>query len=341
MRAALNGCCMTDLPMLTAVFIWEQYMTFGDTDFLAYTYPLAESLMEFVSTRKNAEGFIQGIDDDWTFVDWSEIDKTGAVCAEQMLFVKALLTMAQMAESLHKNTDDIAFYREEAAAFLQRINAYYWNDEKGAFIDSYASGKNHVTRHANIFALLFGLATDAQKESIVRNVILNENITKITTPFFEGFELDIMAMLGRKDYLESMFRNYWGAMLDMGATSYWEGFDVGWTNNCFRIDELPVAGREDVHGDRGEFCYPGFRNSLCHGWGAGPAAWCINRVLGIRPLDVGCRTVEVKPALGDLAWAEGAMALPDGKAVRVRAERRADGSLDVKVDAPDGVKVKR
>ena len=63
--------------------------------------------------------------------------------------------------------------------------------------------------------------------------------------------------------------------------------------------------------------------------------------MGIRPLSLGCRTVEVKPCLGDLAWAEGAMALPDGGAVRVRAEKRADGSLDVRVAAPDWVKIVR
>ena len=49
-------------------------------------------------------------------------------------------------------------------------------------------------------------------------------------------------------------------------------------------------------------------HSLCHGWSCGPAQWCINNILGIRPLDPGCRRVEVKPFLGDLEWAEGAMA---------------------------------
>lgn len=187
---------------------------------------------------------------------------------------------------------------------------------------------------------LLALAGMADAKATARD-LLATNPGRDFSPFAGYFVADVLSRVGDQQTALTTVRNYWGAMLDMGATSYWEGFDVGWTNNCFRIDELPVAGREDVHGDRGEFCYPGFRNSLCHGWGAGPAAWCINRVLGIRPLDVGCRTVEVKPALGDLAWAEGAMALPDGKAVRVRAERRADGSLDVKVDAPDGVKVVR
>ena len=102
---------------------------------------------------------------------------------------------------------------------------------------------------------------------------------------------------------------------------------------------MPVAGKKDIHGDYGEFCYPGFRHSLCHGWSCGPAQWCINNILGIRPLDSGCRRVEVRPFLGDLEWAKGAMALPDGRKVEVRASRAPDGKTSVKVTAPPDVEV--
>ena len=69
--------------------------------------------------------------------------------------------------------------------------------------------------------------------------------------------------------------------------------------------------------------------------------WCINRILGIEALDVGCKTVRVRPFLGDLEWAEGAMALPGGEAVRVRVSKNAGGNPKVEVDAPTWVKVVR
>jgi hypothetical protein len=33
------------------------------------------------------------------------------------------------------------------------------------------------------------------------------------------------------------------------------------------------------------------------------------------------------------------MALPDGRAIRVRVEKKADGSVNIKADAPDGIEV--
>jgi len=83
----------------------------------------------------------------------------------------------------------------------------------------------------------------------------------------------------------------------------------------------------------GEFCYPGYRHSFCHGWSAGPAAWCIAHILGLEALDAGGKTVRVRPFLGDLDWAEGALPTAQG-VVRVRHTKRPDGSIDTKIEAP-------
>ena len=49
----------------------------------------------------------------------------------------------------------------------------------------------------------------------------------------------------------------------------------------------------------------------------------------------------MKPFLGDLEWAEGAMALPKGRSVKVRVDRNPDGTLVVAIDAPEDVKIIR
>jgi hypothetical protein len=66
-----------------------------------------------------------------------------------------------------------------------------------------------------------------------------------------------------------MMKEYYCGMLDKGATTFWEDFDIEWAKNSSRIDELPRDGERDIHGDFGAFCYVGFRHSLCHGWSAG------------------------------------------------------------------------
>ena len=59
-----------------------------------------------------------------------------------------------------------------------------------------------------------------------------------------------------------------------------------------------------------------------------------------RPVEVGCKSVEIKPFLGDLDWAEGAMALPDGGCVSVKLRKHPDGSVNAEIEAPEWVSVK-
>lgn len=135
-----------------------------------------------------------------------------------------------------------------------------------------------------------------------------------------------------------LIREYWGGMLKLGATTFWEGFDVCWMDNAGRIDELTPPGKVDIHGQYGEHCYVGYRHSLCHGWAAGPTAWLAEHVLGVRVLEPGCRKILVRPGLADLEWAEGSYPTPFGN-VMIRHERRPDGSISSVVDAPEEVTV--
>ena len=189
-------------------------------------------------------------------------------------------------------------------------------------------------------AALLALAGMADPKEMYDRVLGRNGHEGVST-FYGYYLLEAMSAAGEDRRALETVRDYWGAMLDVGATSFWEDFKLSWTNNCSRIDELPVAGKPDIHGDYGEFCYPGFRHSLCHGWSSGPAAWLINHVLGIRPFGPGCRRISVKPFLGDLDWAEGAMALPGNACITVRVERAASGAPRVTVSAPSGVDVVR
>ena len=55
------------------------------------------------------------------------------------------------------------------------------------------------------------------------------------------------------------------AMLDLGATTFWENFTYQEQINAVGIDELPDPTRFNIHADGGAHCYIGLRASLCHG----------------------------------------------------------------------------
>lgn len=136
----------------------------------------------------------------------------------------------------------------------------------------------------------------------------------------------------------SMLKEYYGAMLDMGATTFWENFDIRWLENAAPIDEIPAPGKTDIHGDHGAFCYQGFRHSLCHGWSSGPVPFLTECVLGIRVVEDGCRKIQIHPSLGHLKEAHGTFPTPYG-VLKVSHRCREDGTVETQYTAPDGVAV--
>jgi hypothetical protein len=271
----------------------EHYTFHGGVDFLKQIYGKALELMRFCETRLNADGFIEGDPADWTFIDWSDIDKTGAVAAEQMLCIKAYEAMGKIAEILGS---DGAEWLDKASKMKEKINEFFWDEEKGAFIDSYASGRRKVTRHANIFAILFGIVDEKQTESIVANVIKNDKITKITTPYFEGYELDVLAKLGDFEFIENMLDSYWGGMIRLGATTIWEGYDPSQEG----------ARHYQMYWQR-------YDKSLCHAWGATPIYLFGRYYLGVYPTSSAYETFNVEPCLGGLSEIEGTVPVNGGE----------------------------
>ena len=71
-------------------------------------------------------------------------------------------------------------------------------------------------------------------------------------------------------------------MLERGATTFWEDFNLDWMNGSGRIDKFPKSGQKDIHGDFGAYCYKNFRHSLCHGWSAGLLAFFVEEVIGLK-----------------------------------------------------------
>lgn len=274
---------ITDYTLYWILSLYNQYMSFGDAEFVARMYPRAVIMLDFMKTRENDEGFIEAKEGDWIFIDWSDIDKDGAVCAEQMLYIAANRAMAELARIAG---EDGTKYREKADELTQMVNKHYWNGS--AYIDSYTSGKRNVTRHANIFAVLYGIATDEQRESIIHSVLLNDSVTKITTPYFEGFELDVMGMIGNLGYIEDMLSSYWGGMLDLGATSVWEEFDPSLNG----AEHYAMYNRP-------------YGKSLCHAWGASPIYLLGKYYLGVVPTKPGYSQFKVKPCLGGFSHIKG------------------------------------
>ena len=168
-------------------------------------------------------------------------------------------------------------------------------------------------------------------------MLAKEGVHKMST-FYGYYMLKARAKAGDyKGAIDNM-RQYWGGMLDLGATTFWEDFDIDWMKNGARIDEMVPDGKVDVHASSGGYCYKGFRHSFCHGWASGPTSWLTQYVLGINVLEPGCKVIKIEPHLGDLQWVKGTFPTPLG-VLKIEHRKMDDGTVKTSFDAPTGIKI--
>lgn len=198
----------------------------------------------------------------------------------------------------------------------EQIHTYFWDPDQGAFIDSFESGKRNITRHANIFAVLWDYADARQRETIITNVLDNETIPQINTPYFKFYELEVLCQIGRLNSVIEKMQEYWGGMLRLGATTFWEEYNP----------DITGLDRYEMYGDR-------YGKSLCHAWGASPIYILGRYYLDVRPTSAGYDTFVVEPQLGGLEWIKGAVPINGGT---VSLEFTTD-VLQVVSDKPGGL----
>jgi len=232
--------------------IHDYYQYTGDKKFIEQFYPQMQSLMDYCLSRRNQNGFMEGQTGDWVFIDWAGgLSKKGALSFEQLLLCRSLETMAQSAE-LIKDAEGAANYKKLAADLKTKIFATYWNPEKHALVHSVIDGKQteNVTRYANMFSIFFNYFSEEQKQQVKQHVLLNDNVQKITTPYMRFYELEALCAMGEQKYVLKQMKDYWGGMLNLGATSFWEEYN-------------PTKKGAEHYGMYGR----PFGKSLCHAWG--------------------------------------------------------------------------
>ncbi|MEA4935515.1 MAG: alpha-rhamnosidase [Paludibacter sp.] len=308
-----------DYSFYWMIGIYNHYMYTGDAEFVKAIYPRMKSTMDFCVGRLNKSGIAEGLPTDWVFVDWAPIEKKGELSFEQLLFIRSLVAMKSCATIAN---DKLTAEKMERMydAKAKQFDELFWSDSKGAYAHNRLNGalSSHVTRYSNMFAVLFNMVDETRKKQIKNNVLLNDSILAITTPYMKFYELAALCEIGEQEKVLDFVRRYWGGMLKLGATSVWETFDPA----------LPDTAHYSMYNRP-------FGKSLCHAWGGNPVYLFGRYYLGVYPTAPAYNEYVVEPDLGGLKWMEGTVPTPDGeikvwvtpKTITVRTAKSTGGVL--------------
>ncbi len=305
----MNGIC--SYSMWWCIIQRDLYYYTGNLDYLQQQHEYLARLLRKIAAciDGSSEDFKEG-----RFIDWPTSENPESI--HQCL--QAMLTMTMKAGM-------------EIAAALKDKELFNDCDVCAKALASYIPSAP-ATKQAAALMSLAGILPATNGAGTIA-----EGGAEGFATFTGYYMLEALASAGKYDEAMQIISDYWGGMLDLGATSFWEDLRYSDLSKAGRIDEFVPEGTYDIHKDGGAYCYEGLRHSFCHGWASGPAPWMSRHILGIEPLEPGFKKVRIEPHLGHLDWAEGTFPTPYGL-IRVSARKTDDGNIKTDIKLPKGVR---
>ncbi|QHI69138.1 alpha-L-rhamnosidase-related protein [Tichowtungia aerotolerans] len=285
------------------IFMIADYYDYtGDKETVRDLLPCVRNILDWFDRHKDESGLPAKLPH-WNIVDWSpRWDRgcppgwdRGPTCIISSQYLRALRVAAKLDKSMNR-------FADEAETVAEKINALFWNEDRGLYED--CPGSPDASQYGNAWAVHSGAATGEQAARAM-NAALNDSSLDPASFFGIYFMIRALEDCGQYSKFPQLLGR-WQEMID-GGFSTWA---------------------EDIT----------YWRSLCHAWSAFPSIEFIRGVLGIKPAKPGFEEILIQPQPLDLQFAEGSAPTPHGDVSSVW--KIENGIFSIKVTAPEGIPLK-
>lgn len=302
----MNG--MASYSLWWLIIVWDWYFYTGDIDFLKSEGEYARSLLKQLCGKVGEDG---GDCLESYFLDWPTHQKPISEKSGVRALLKIALSKGQKLCSA-LGDEELAKFCGKKAEALAKLPPEHQNQKQTAAV-----------------AALAGLLSDNEAAKVIK-----DGGVKGLSSYLLFYTLKELSKTDPECAL-SLLKDYECRQLDRGATTFFEDYDVSWEQNAGDI--LSLSKNEDIHGDRGDYCYKGFRHSLCHGWASGAVPFLAECVAGIEIAEPGCKKIRISPKMCGLDFIKVSYPTPLGI---LKAEiRRSGNGFSTEYSAPEGMTV--
>lgn len=299
-----------DYGMLWVQSLADYVQLTNDIEFAKRLYPKMDLFLDYLTSLENrSTGLINVPAGHWSktaLIDWyayyakPNSTTTGQSAAVNAMYYGTLQDAAVIA-GLAGDPQGATQYRDHAKAVKDGKDGKNGKDgmNKTLFVPTKKHYSSTIIQNTPVItpylhAQAWALAYDVPKPSDISGVAISlMSLISIETPKSETFEiygtywiLEALAKAKRFNDAVKLIENYYDPMVEKGATTWWESFDIN---------------------------RPSYTQSLSHGWGSSPTWFLTTHVAGIRQTSPG--TWEARPPFSGVSYVEATLPLGVNKSI--------------------------
>ncbi|MGG1516520.1 alpha-L-rhamnosidase N-terminal domain-containing protein [Paenibacillus oryzisoli] len=330
-----NAVLLPDFCAYWLLGVYDYWRYSGDMELLRELKPAIDRLMDWFERQTDETGLFARADRPgwWCFIDWTDdVDRRDKVSAISFLYYKALVVYERMQRAL--TPADAAVDRTSARA--KRLNdvirRQLWLPDLGLYVDCLTDEgqSGHFSLQTNFMAVWCGLMDKTETNRFLDDYYLLGKLPPVRGPFFQHIVLEVLRDAGRQEQALAVIQEYWGAMLNRGATTWWETFDAS----------MPACTIPSTfQGHTPTYLQESIPVSLCHAWGASPAYLLNQLIFGVDLSEAGSRLIRLSPPYLTNGSARIAIPLPHDGTLTIQWAKLNGGDVTGEVTIPGGYQV--
>ena len=186
-----------------------------------------------------------------------------------------LCLMALISEAIGRPAE-AQIWRQRGEQVYRSFQRVFFHRQRGVYVDGESS--EHSALHANFFPLAFGLVPPEQVERVVAFI---KSRGMACSVYGSQHLLDALYQVGEGEYALSL----------LTATH-----DRSWAHMIYNVHSTITTEAWDNKYKENQ--------DWNHAWGAAPANLIPRGLMGLQPLQAGCKKMRIRPQLGNLEFAE-------------------------------------
>lgn len=207
----------------TLIFMLKDYVdATNDKNLLYEIWPIAKGQLHLTASKIGADGLVDPMS---YLAHWSNADKQMEAQGFLSLLLREYADLAAQANDFEER--DYAI--KTRTALIRAVRSKLYDAHLGLYVSGDA---REISWRSQIWAMVSGIAEKCEVDGLLARAKAYPDCHPMESTTTYAMYIQAMIDCDRRDLALDMIKTYFGAMLNEGADTFFEHFNLGWTFPC-------------------------------------------------------------------------------------------------------------